>query len=174
MEWFLGRLALWHLLVAYLATSGVYWVWCPWEDPAAPGGGVVLHDNYSFLDYVYVAEYDLHCSRYRHLRTGAEVMSVRAADTNKVFGISFRTPPPDSTGVAHVMEHSVLCGSDRFRTKEPFVDLLRSSLQTFLNAMTYPDRTVYPVASQNDKDFYNLVDVYLDVSVESSDARVLR
>ena len=99
---------------------------------------------------------------YRHKRTGAEVLSLSNSDENKVFGIAFRTPPTNSTGVAHILEHSVLCGSRKYPLKEPFVELLKGSLQTFLNAMTYPDKTVYPVASQNLQDFYNLVDVYLD------------
>ncbi len=97
-----------------------------------------------------------------HDRTGARILSVRNTDENKVFGITFRTPPGDSTGVAHILEHSVLCGSRKYPVKEPFVELLKGSLQTFLNAMTYPDKTCYPVASQNLKDFYNLMDVYLD------------
>src|SRR5512138_508927 len=99
---------------------------------------------------------------YVHKRTGAELLSLVNDDENKVFGISFRTPPPDSTGVAHIMEHSVLCGSQKYRTKEPFVELVKGSLNTFLNAMTYPDKTCYPVASQNLQDFYNLIDVYMD------------
>src|SRR4051812_31431278 len=99
---------------------------------------------------------------YRHRRTGAEVLSLSNGDENKVFGVTFRTPPVDSTGVAHILEHSVLCGSRKYPVKEPFVELLKGSLHTFLNAMTYPDKTVYPVASQNVQDFYNLVDVYLD------------
>src|SRR5215216_3152509 len=99
---------------------------------------------------------------YRHVKTGAELLSLLNDDENKVFGISFRTPPSDSTGVAHILEHSVLCGSRKYPIKEPFVELLKGSLQTFLNAMTYPDKTCYPVASQNVQDFYNLIDVYLD------------
>lgn len=83
-------------------------------------------------------------------------------DDNKVFYIGFRTPPKDSTGVAHIIEHTVLCGSDKFPVKDPFIELAKGSLNTFLNAMTYPDKTVYPVASCNDKDFQNLMDVYLD------------
>ena len=98
---------------------------------------------------------------YRH-RTGAELLSLRNEDENKVFGITFKTPPEDSTGIAHILEHSVLCGSEKYPVKEPFVELLKGSLKTFLNAFTYPDRTCYPVASQNEQDFYNLVDVYLD------------
>ncbi|KAK6805735.1 hypothetical protein RDI58_003520 [Solanum bulbocastanum] len=99
---------------------------------------------------------------YKHKKTGAEVMSVSNDDENKVFGVVFRTPPKDSTGIPHILEHSVLCGSRKYPLKEPFVELLKGSLNTFLNAFTYPDRTCYPVASTNTKDFYNLVDVYLD------------
>ncbi|MDY6879969.1 MAG: insulinase family protein [Thermodesulfobacteriota bacterium] len=99
---------------------------------------------------------------FRHLKTGAELLSLSNDDENKVFGITFRTPPSDSTGVAHILEHSVLCGSRRYPLKEPFVELLKGSLNTFLNAFTYPDKTCYPVASQNLQDFYNLIDVYLD------------
>jgi presequence protease len=99
---------------------------------------------------------------YRHAKTGAEVLSLVNADENKVFGVSFATPPSDSTGVAHILEHSVLCGSRKYPVKEPFVELMKSSLNTFLNAMTFPDKTCYPVASQNIQDFYNLIDVYLD------------
>ncbi|CAI9104360.1 OLC1v1003016C2 [Oldenlandia corymbosa var. corymbosa] len=99
---------------------------------------------------------------YKHRKTGAEIMSVSNDDENKCFGIVFRTPPKDSTGIPHILEHSVLCGSRKYPLKEPFVELLKGSLHTFLNAFTYPDRTCYPVASTNAKDFYNLVDVYLD------------
>ncbi|XP_044489578.1 presequence protease 1, chloroplastic/mitochondrial-like isoform X1 [Mangifera indica] len=99
---------------------------------------------------------------FKHKKTGAEVMSVSNDDENKVFGIVIRTPPKDSTGIPHILEHSVLCGSRKYPLKEPFVELLKGSLNTFLNAFTYPDRTCYPVASTNTKDFYNLVDVYLD------------
>lgn len=99
---------------------------------------------------------------WKHDKTGAEVLSVCNADENKSFGVSFRTPPKDSTGVAHILEHSVLCGSAKYPVKEPFVELLKSSLQTFLNALTFPDKTCYPVASTNLQDFYNLIDVYID------------
>ena len=99
---------------------------------------------------------------FRHVKTGAELLSLINDDDNKVFGITFRTPPKDSTGVAHILEHSVLCGSRKYPVKEPFVELLKGSLKTFLNAFTYPDKTCYPVASQNVQDFYNLIDVYLD------------
>lgn len=99
---------------------------------------------------------------FRHSKTGAELLSIANGDENKVFGITFRTPPADSTGVAHILEHAVLCGSRKYPSKEPFVELIKGSLQTFVNAMTYPDKTCYPVASQNTQDFYNLIDVYLD------------
>jgi Zn-dependent M16 (insulinase) family peptidase len=99
---------------------------------------------------------------YRHLKTGAELLSLENDDENKCFGITFCTPPSDSTGVAHILEHSVLCGSRKYPLKDPFVELLKGSLYTFLNALTYADRTSYPLASVNLRDFYNLVDVYLD------------
>ena len=98
----------------------------------------------------------------KHKKSGARIALVSNDDDNKVFYIGFRTPPADSTGVAHILEHSVLCGSKEFPIKDPFVELVKGSLNTFLNAMTYPDKTVYPVASCNDKDFQNLMHVYLD------------
>ena len=98
----------------------------------------------------------------RHKKTGAKVMCIDNDDDNKVFYVGFRTPPEDSTGVPHIIEHSVLCGSKKYPAKDPFVELAKGSLNTFLNAMTYPDKTVYPVASCNDQDFKNLCDVYLD------------
>ena len=99
---------------------------------------------------------------YEHEKTGAHVIYIKTDDDNKVFMIGFKTPPVDDTGVSHIMEHSVLCGSKKYPLKDPFVELAKGSLNTFLNAMTYPDKTVYPVASRNDKDFKNLTDVYLD------------
>ena len=98
----------------------------------------------------------------RHRKTGARVFLLSNDDKNKVFSIGFRTPPKDSTGVPHILEHSVLCGSEKLPVKDPFVELVKGSLNTFLNAMTYPDKTVYPVASCNEKDFQNLMDVYMD------------
>ncbi|WP_124065954.1 insulinase family protein [Clostridium sp. E02] len=98
----------------------------------------------------------------RHKKSGARIFLVSCEDENKVFSIGFRTPPEDSTGVAHILEHSVLCGSDKFPVKDPFVELVKGSLNTFLNAMTYPDKTVYPIASCNEKDFQNLMNVYMD------------
>ena len=97
-----------------------------------------------------------------HRKSGARLLYLANDDANKAFSIAFKTPPADDTGVFHILEHSVLCGSDKFPVKEPFVDLLKSSMQTFLNAMTFPDKTMYPVASTNDQDLLNLTDVYLD------------
>jgi len=122
----------------------------------------VTHPAYEVVRRDVVDEYGAYCTLYRHTKSGAEVLSVSNDDDNKVFGIVFRTPPNDSTGVPHILEHSVLCGSRKYTTKDPFVHLLKGSLQTFLNAFTYPDRTCYVVASQNLKDFKNLVNVYMD------------
>ena len=97
-----------------------------------------------------------------HKKTGAKVFLMPCEDDNKVFAIGFRTPAGDSTGVPHILEHSVLCGSQKYPCKDPFIELAKGSLNTFLNAMTYPDKTVYPIASCNEKDFENLTDVYLD------------
>lgn len=98
----------------------------------------------------------------RHKKTGARVLLMENDDVNKVFTVGFRTPAPDDTGVPHIMEHSVLCGSREFPLKDPFVELVKGSLNTFLNAMTFPDKTLYPVASCNEKDFQNLMHVYMD------------
>ncbi|MBE5928745.1 MAG: insulinase family protein [Lachnospiraceae bacterium] len=98
----------------------------------------------------------------RHKKSGARISIIANDDENKVFSVGFRTPPADSTGVAHIIEHSVLCGSEKYPVKDPFVELVKGSLNTFLNAMTYSDKTVYPVASCNDADFANLMGVYLD------------
>lgn len=122
----------------------------------------VTHPSYDVVTKDVVEEYGAYCTLYRHKKSGAELLSVSVDDDNKVFGITFRTPPEDSTGVPHILEHSVLCGSRKYKTKDPFVQLLQGSLQTFLNAFTYPDRTCYVVASQNTKDFYNLINVYAD------------
>ncbi len=97
-----------------------------------------------------------------HKKTGAKIVCMESDDENKVFSIAFRTPPEDSTGLPHILEHSVLCGSKNFPVKDPFVELAKGSLNTFLNAMTYPDKTIYPVASCNDIDFQNLMHVYMD------------
>ena len=99
---------------------------------------------------------------FEHEKTGAKLMHIENDDDNKSFAIGFKTPPEDNTGVMHILEHSVLCGSKKFPTKEPFVELCKGSMNTFLNAMTYSDKTVYPIASRNEKDYFNLMNVYLD------------
>ncbi len=106
-----------------------------------------------------------------HKKTGAKLFLLSTDDENKVFCIGFRTPPADSTGVPHILEHSVLCGSKKFPVKDPFVELVKGSLNTFLNAMTYPDKTVYPVASCNETDFQNLMDVYMDAVLNPNISR---
>lgn len=121
-----------------------------------------LHPAFELVREQQIAEVSSLARFYRHKKTGAEVLSFANDDENKVFGVTFKTPPEDSTGVAHILEHSVLCGSRSFPVKKPFVELLKGSLHTFLNAMTFSDKTAYPVASQNLQDFHNLVDVYLD------------
>jgi presequence protease len=110
----------------------------------------------------YIPEINSRVVLYRHVRTGAELLSIQNDDENKCFGVTFATPPTDSTGLPHILEHSVLCGSRKYPVKEPFIELVKGSLATFINAMTFPDKTVYPVASTNTRDFYNLIDVYLD------------
>jgi Zn-dependent M16 (insulinase) family peptidase len=109
-----------------------------------------------------IPELNSHARLFRHRKTGAELLSLENDDENKCFGMTFRTPPTGSTGVAHVLEHVVIAGSRKYPLKDPFAALLKGSLKTFLNALTFPDKTSYPVASQNLQDFYNLIDVYLD------------
>ncbi len=121
-----------------------------------------MNENYTMIKQERLDELDGTGYLLRHNKTGAKVVVISNQDDNKVFQIGFKTPPKDDTGVPHILEHSVLCGSREFPMKDPFVELVKGSLNTFLNAMTYPDKTVYPVASQNDKDFFNLVHVYLD------------
>ena len=121
-----------------------------------------MEHGFELLQEHHIEELNTGARHYRHAKTGARLLSLSNDDENKVFGITFRTPPKNSTGVAHILEHSVLCGSRKYPLKEPFVELLKGSLKTFLNAFTFPDKTCYPVASQNTQDFYNLVDVYLD------------
>ncbi len=118
-------------------------------------GFVLLRD-------VQIPELATRARLYRHEATGAELLSLENADENKCFGITFRTPPRDSSGVPHIMEHSVLGGSQRFPAKDPFIELSKGSLKTFLNAFTAEDKTMYPVASTNTQDLYNLIDVYMD------------
>ena len=117
---------------------------------------------YEFLTETEIPEIRATGVTMEHRQTGAKVFLLLCSDNNKVFTIGFRTPPRDSTGVAHIVEHTVLCGSEKYPSKDPFVELVKGSLNTFLNAMTYPDKTIYPVASCNDADFRNLMDVYLD------------
>jgi len=120
-----------------------------------------VHPAYALLAEAPLPLQNSHGYLYEH-RSGAKVLSLVSPDDEKVFGINFRTPPSDDTGLPHILEHSVLCGSERFPVKEPFKEMLKTSLQTFLNAFTYPDRTCYPVASRNLKDYHHLMDVYLD------------
>ncbi len=110
----------------------------------------------------FIEEVDGFARSFKHIKTGARCFYLSSEDDNKVFSISFKTPSSNSTGVAHILEHSVLCGSKKYPVKEPFVELAKGSLNTFLNAMTFPDKTMYPVASTNAQDFMNLIDVYLD------------
>ena len=118
--------------------------------------------NYNIVEHRFLKDINTDSYLLSHIKTGARVIVMPNDEENKVFYIAFRTPPKDSTGVAHIVEHTVLCGSDKYPIKDPFVELCKGSLNTFLNAMTYPDKTVYPVASCNDFDFKNLMDVYLD------------
>ena len=118
--------------------------------------------SYEILESRQVPDLNSYGFLLRHKKTGARLALLSNDDNNKVFYIGFRTPPEDSTGVAHIIEHTVLCGSRNFPVKDPFIELAKGSLNTFLNAMTYPDKTVYPVASCNDKDFQDLMHVYLD------------
>lgn len=123
--------------------------------------GSIIH-NFRITNVRSLSE--LNCSLWEleHEKTGTPLAWLDRADENKTFAITFKTIPEDSTGVFHILEHSVLCGSDKYPVKEPFVELLKSSVNTFLNAMTYPDKTVYPFSSRNNKDFLNLLDVYMD------------
>ena len=121
-----------------------------------------LYNGFRVIKQEYIKEVNSTAYLMDHERSGARLLYLANDDDNKVFSIGFRTPPSDDTGVAHILEHSTLCGSRKYHLKEPFVELVKGSLNTFLNAMTYPDKTVYPVASRNDKDFRNLMDVYLD------------
>lgn len=119
-------------------------------------------EKYELIEHKYIDEIRSDGYLMKHKKSGARIVILSNDDENKVFSIGFRTPPKDSTGVPHILEHSVLCGSDKYPVKDPFIELAKGSLNTFLNAMTYPDKTVYPVASCNDVDYKNLTDVYLD------------
>ena len=118
--------------------------------------------GFELIQETYIEEYQINAQLFKHKKTGAELLSLSNNDEHKVFSINFRTIPKTSNGVAHILEHSVLNGSKKYPVKEPFIEIIKSSLQTFVNAFTYPDKTCYPCASQNLQDFYNLVDVYMD------------
>ena len=120
------------------------------------------HSGFTVTSVKSIPELDADAYVLHHAASGARLLYLACEDENKAFAIGFKTPPADSTGVFHILEHSVLCGSQKFPVKEPFVDLIKSSMQTFLNAMTYPDKTVYPVATTNEQDLLNLMDVYMD------------
>lgn len=123
---------------------------------------VINNPNYELIEQRRIEDLNSEGFILKHKKTGARVVLLFNDDENKVFHIAFRTPPTDDTGVAHIVEHSVLCGSRKYPVKDPFVELCKGSLNTFLNAMTYPDKTIYPVASCNDTDFKNIMDVYMD------------
>lgn len=120
------------------------------------------YHGFHFIEEKEIGELKATAHIFVHEKSGARLFYLANEDDNKVFSISFRTPPPDSTGLPHILEHAVLCGSRKFPTKEPFVELAKGSMNTFLNAMTFPDKTMYPIASKNDKDFKNLMNVYMD------------
>lgn len=121
-----------------------------------------MNKNYELVKSENFPSIGVEAFHYNHIKTGANIIFAKKDDANKTFGIGFKTPPTNSKGLAHIMEHSVLNGSAKFPSKDPFMAMASSSLQTFLNAMTYPDKTVFPVSSENDRDFRNLVDVYTD------------
>ena len=123
---------------------------------------VKIPKTYELVNGEYVKEVDSFMLTLKHKLSGARVLIFSNEDDNKVFDIAFRTPPKDATGVPHIIEHTVLCGSEKYPAKDPFVELVKGSLNTYLNATTYPDKTMYPVASYNDKDFANLMSVYMD------------
>lgn len=119
-------------------------------------------NGFKILDITRIDEIDGNFVQMHHEKSGARLVWLDRADVNKTFSISFRTIPTDDTGIFHILEHSVLCGSKKFDVKEPFVELIKNSMNTFLNAMTFPDKTMYPISTKNDKDYFNLMEVYLD------------
>lgn len=121
-----------------------------------------IYFGFKLLTREYIEEIDSNAYLFLHQKSGAKLYYLSNKDDNKVFSINFKTPPEDSTGLPHILEHAVLCGSRKFTVKDPFIELEKGSLNTFLNAMTYSDKTMYPIASRNNKDFMNLMDVYLD------------
>lgn len=130
-----------------------------------------IPETYELISKEHIEDLRSECFLLMHKKSGARIALVENNDENKVFYIGFRTPPIDSCGTAHITEHSVLCGSEKYPIKDPFVELAKGSMNTFLNAMTYPDKTVYPIASTNDKDFANLMDVYLDAVLHPNTAK---
>ncbi|TLM62292.1 MAG: peptidase M16 [Deltaproteobacteria bacterium] len=129
--------------------------------PSLPAAGTLVH-GFLITEHTPLRELNATLVRARHVRTDARLVHLACADPNNVFAVAFRTPPADSTGVAHILEHTVLCGSERYPVRDPFFAMLKRSLNTFMNAMTASDWTCYPVASMNRKDFYNLMGIYLD------------
>lgn len=127
-----------------------------------------MYYGFKLLEESKIDEIQSVARRFEHIKSGARLLHLENKDDNKLFSIGFRTTPTDSTGVAHILEHSVLCGSRKFKTKDPFGDIAKSSLNTFLNAMTYTDKTIYPVSSKNHMDFMNLMNVYLDAVLHPS------
>lgn len=123
---------------------------------------MTINNGFVLKKSTIIKEINSEVQEYEHIKTKAKLLYLKNDDHNKTFTIGFKTIPENSTGVAHILEHSVLCGSEKYNIKEPFVELLKGSLNTFLNAMTFSDKTLYPVASQNDEDFQNLIDVYCD------------
>ncbi|MFO7659833.1 MAG: insulinase family protein, partial [Candidatus Cloacimonadaceae bacterium] len=124
-----------------------------------------LNRNYKLIKQKKVTEINSEVFVYEHIKTGARLLYIKNDDVNKVFSISFKTPPEDSTGCPHILEHSVLNGSKNFPAKNTFTELMKGSMKTFLNAFTSSDKTSYPIASTNDQDFYNLMNVYLDAAL---------
>ena len=118
--------------------------------------------NYTFIKEKYIEEIESTVSLYKHNKSGARICTIKNSDENKVFSIAFRTPPINNCGLTHILEHSVLCGSKKYPVKDPFVELIKTSLNTFINAFTFPDKTMYPIASLNQEDFKNLMAVYMD------------
>lgn len=121
-----------------------------------------INDNmngFKILEVKEVAELKGRIVEMKHEKSGARLLWLDRPDNNKTFSIAFRTVPSDDTGIFHILEHSVLCGSKKFPVKEPFVELIKNSMNTFLNAMTFSDKTMYPISSKNDKDFFNLMEV---------------
>ena len=129
---------------------------------STPASRPQVASGFKHLDTTYIRELNISLLRYRHLKTGARYLHIEADDDNNMFGIGFKTTPHDSSGVAHILEHTVLCGSRKYPVRDPFFSMIRRSLNTFMNALTASDWTLYPFATRNQTDFYNLMGVYLD------------